>query len=310
MRRMACLIGNDSYEQWSPLSCAVNDAERMERVLQKHGFETIVHKNLNMEDLRSAVSQFRYSLANCDAGLLFFAGHGVEVEGRQYLVPVNAPSYENIDDCDKDIYDTTGLIKLFSECTAKEENFVGIIVFDCCRSRLTKFCANRGPSAVSLLQAKGVYISFATEPGNKAKEIGKHGLFTLSLCDAIEQHGAEKIEDVFKRVRKDVVTQCNEQIPWDHSSLLGDFYFQDTTALLKKSAAWGKDWLNPDFLQDILGGALSYTEIKDRVYCQADEINASLSQKEELLIKVLDQLDNLYIKEHNLTTRRDKQHDD
>lgn len=297
MRRLACLIGNNEYVHWNRLSCAVNDAMQMECVLKNHGFETTLYKNMIMDDLKNAIEEFKYSLTNYDAGLLFFAGHGVEIEGRQYLVPIDSP--QQTSDYDKYLYDTTALIQLFSACTANEENFAGIIVFDCCRSRLRICSADRGFSDNSQATAKGVYIAFATEPDRTAKEVDGHGLFTLSLCDAIEQYGFEKIEDVFKRVRKDVVNKCSMQIPWDNSSLLGDFYFQDTVALLEKSAAQGKTWLTLDFLREILKNALSYTQIKDKVYRQADEINATLSQKEELLKKVLDQLDDLYIKDKN-----------
>lgn len=293
MRRLACLIGNNDYANWDPLKCAINDAMSMECVLKKYGFDTTLHKNLIMDKLKETIKKFEFDLANYDAGLLFFAGHGVEIEGRQYLVPTD--STKDTFDIDRCLYDTTALIQLFSDCTVNEENFAGIIVFDCCRSRMTKSSVDRGFSANFPSQAKGVYIAFATEPGGSAKEIDDHGLFTLSLCDAIEQHGSEKIEDVFKRVRKDVVNQCGEQIPWDHSSLLGDFYFQDAAALLKKSVAQGKDWPTSDFLQELLDNALSYTQIKDRVYRQADEMNATSSQKEELLKKVLDELDDIYI---------------
>lgn len=293
MRRLACLIGNNNYIHWSPLKCAVNDAMRMERDLCKYGFETILGNDLGMDEIKNTIKEFEFNLSNYDAGLLFFAGHGVEIEGRQYLVPTDSP--QTALDLNEYLYDTTKLIQHFSACTANEENFAGIIVFDCCRSRIPKSSADRGASAKSPSKAKGVYIAFATEPGSTAKEVGEHGLFTLSLCNALEQHGSEKIEDVFKRVRKDVVSNCGEQIPWDYSSLLGNFYFQDTAALLKKSATQGKEWLTMDFLRELLSNALNYTQIKERVYSQADEMNATLSQKEELLKRVLDQLDDLYI---------------
>jgi Uncharacterized protein containing caspase domain len=293
MRRLACLIGNNNYAHWNPLNCAVNDAMSMESVLQEYGFDTTLHKNLIMNELKETILNFEFNLANYDAGLLFFAGHGVEIEGRQYLVPTDSP--KDTLDFDRCLYDTTALIQCFSDCTVNEENFAGIIVFDCCRSRMIKSSVDRGYSADFPSQAKGVYIAFATEPGGSAKEVDKHGLFTLSLCNAINQHGSEKIEDVFKRVRKDVVNQCGEQIPWDHSSLLGDFYFKDAAALLKKNMDQGKDWLTSDFLRELLDTGLNYMQIKDRVYLQADEMNATVSQKEELLKKVLNELDDIYI---------------
>lgn len=293
MRRLACLIGNNKYIHWSPLNCAINDAMKMECVLKKNGFETKLYKNLNMDCLKNAIKEFESSLTNYDAGLLFYAGHGVEVEGCQYLVPIDSPKTP---DFDKGLYDTTTLIRHFSACTANEEEFAGIIIFDCCRIRMYKSSTDRGCSDKFQSTAKGVYIAFATEPDRAAKEADGHGLFTLSLCNAIEQYGFEKIEDVLKHARKDVVNKCSVQIPWDNSSLLGDFYFKDTAALLKKSATHEKDFLSPDFLHEVLDNALSYTQIKDKVYRQADDINATTSQKEELLIKVLNQLDALYIK--------------
>lgn len=295
MRRLACLIGNNEYMHWNSLKCAVNDAMKMKCVLANHGFKTTLHKNLNMDELKNAIKEFEYNLTNYDAGLLFYAGHGVEVEGRQYLVPIDSPK---LPDFDKDLYDTTALIQLFSTCTANEENFAGIIIFDCCRSRIHKYSTERGCLDKFQSTAKGVYIAFATEPDRAAKEVDEHGLFTLSLCDAIEEYGSEKIEDVLKHARKNVINKCSDQIPWDNSSLLGDFYFNDIVALLNKSAKQGKDWLSQDFLQVVLDNALSYTQIKERVYRQADDIHATVSQKEELLLKVLDQLDSLYINEN------------
>ncbi len=292
MRRLACLIGNNEYVHWNSLSCAVNDAIKMKCVLENHGFETKLHKNLNMDNLKEAIKEFEYNLLHYDAGLLFYAGHGVEIEGCQYLVPIDSPKSP---DFDKDLYDTTRLIQLFSSCTANEENFAGIIIFDCCRSRMHKFRTDRGCSDRFQSTAKGVFIAFATEPDKTAKEVDGHGVFTLSLCDAIEQYGSEKIEDVLKYARKKVVNRYSDQIPWDNSSLLGDFYFNDIMALLNKNEIQEKNWLSPDFLHVVLDDDLSYTQIKEGVYHQADDINATVSQREELLLKVLDQLDSLYI---------------
>lgn len=295
MRRLACLIGNNDYLHWNSLNCAVNDAMKMKCVLENHGFETTSYENLNMDKLKDAIKLFEYNLVHYDAGLLFYAGHGVEVEGHQYLVPIDCPKSP---DFDTNLYDTTTLIQLFSACTANEENFAGIIIFDCCRSRMTKSSTNRGCLNGFQSTAKGVYIAFATEPGKTAKEVEGHGLFTLSLCEAIEQYGSEKIEDVLKYARKNVVNKCSDQIPWDNSSLLGDFYFNDAVALLNKSATQGKDWMSLDFLHVVLEKALSYTQIKEEIYHQADKINATVSQKEELLLKVLDQLDSLFINQN------------
>jgi len=221
-KRVALVIGNGEYTI-SPLKNPVNDAEEMVKVLEELNFEVISGVNLNQKEMKKLVILFGNKIKNGGAGLFYFAGHGVQVNGRNYLIPVNAV-IETEEDVDIEAID----VGLALSKMEGANNRLNIVILDACRNN--PFARSYRSSASGLAQMKapkGSFISYATAPGSVASDgNGKNGLFTQELIKNMKIPGM-KIEEMFKVVRGSVQAKSNQrQVPWESSSLTGDFYFK------------------------------------------------------------------------------------
>lgn len=265
----------------------------MSTILEDCNFETTIHLNTSREQLQDAILNFRYSLSQHDTGLLFFAGHGVEIEGRQYLVPSDCSTTEN-ENFFSDLVDTTNLINEFSS----SDNFTGIILLDCCREKLEYTTRTRGMIHNDIYKSKGAYIAFATGPNQPAHErdIDGHGTFTYYLGETIKAYGTERIESVLKRVRKKVIEQHNDQIPWDYSSLMEDFYFKIRGKEEKSSVSNFFNSLIEELIQKNLAYSKLIDEIEERLIQSPDIFKDIELKKQDLIIHILNELDQYFIK--------------
>jgi hypothetical protein len=224
-KRYALIIGNSSYPS-APLKNPVNDATDMAAELKKLGFEVMVYTNAKQKEMLEHIRNFGAKLtANKGVGLFFFAGHGIQMKGENYLIPVDA-SIEKEQDIE---YESVNLGRLMGEMDAAK-NELNIIILDACRNNpfARSFRSGSGNGlAVPSSTPMGTYIAFATDPNNVASDgTGRNGLYTQELLKALSIPGL-KIEDVFKKVRQSVYKESNEkQKPWDNSSIFGDFYFK------------------------------------------------------------------------------------
>lgn len=221
--QLALVIGNGSYKQ-APLENPANDARAISKSLKDSGFSVTEVIDQDREQMKAAVLAFSSLLqAAKQPGLFYFAGHGVQLDWRNYLLPVNQP-FNNADDVRNHALDITDLTKGFQ--TAK--NGTNIIILDACRDN--PFGSNGTvPKGLTQMDAPtNTFLAYATAPGQTARDAGTgaNGLYTENLLKEITREGA-KIEDVFKRVRLNVRLQSNgEQIPWETTSLENDFYFR------------------------------------------------------------------------------------
>ena len=221
-RRTALVIGNSDYELISPLRNPVNDARAMARVLSDLGFEVIAKENLNRYEMRKVIRDFGRILGQGGVGLFYYAGHGVEVDGVNYLVPLEAPiKFE--DDVEIEALDVNMVLGKM----ASAANRLNIVILDACRNN--PFARSFRSTARGLAQIdapSGTLIAYAARPGGVALDgDGENGLYTGALLDAMQVPGL-RIEDVFKRVRVAVQDKSGaQQVPWESSSLTGDFYF-------------------------------------------------------------------------------------
>ena len=216
--RLALLIGNSAYRE-SPLRNPVNDVRAMAQRLKELGFTVLVHENATKRTMEAAIVEFGRRLAEGGVGAFYYAGHGLQVRGRNYLVPVDA-----------DIEDEASTrvaavdVELLLEQMAEAKNRVNIVVLDACRNNPFERRmrgASRGLAAVDA--ARGTLVAYATAPGSVAADgDGKNGLYTEELLEALREPGL-KIEEVFKRVRINVARRSKgAQTPWESSSLTGD----------------------------------------------------------------------------------------
>lgn len=219
--RHALVVGNAGYAT-APLLNSVNDATAVAKVLEKAGFTVDLKINATQKQLQDAVSVFGDRLKAGGAGLFYFAGHGVQIKGRNFLMPVGS----DIKREDEVPYKAVDVQQVLDKMeTAK--NRINVVILDACRDNPFARSSRSGSGGLSQVDAPiGSLVAFATAPGSVASDgRGTNGLYTQHLLANIERPGLS-IEEIFKRVRLGVRLDSNGgQVPWESTSLEGDFTF-------------------------------------------------------------------------------------
>ena len=224
-RRVALIIGNATYKV-NPLKNPVNDSNDMARSLRSVGFDVIEVNNATLVQMREATRRFADNLLNSDVGLVYYSGHGVEVRGKNYLIPVNADikrEYEVVDQA----FDASQFLEMMDNIRGPNNKRVNILIVDACRNNELQRSWRSTTNGLARMDAPGgTFISFATAPGRVASDgVGRNSPYTKHLLQALKQPNMP-IEQVFKVVRRNVMDETKgEQIPWENSSLVGDFFF-------------------------------------------------------------------------------------
>ncbi len=222
--RVALVIGNSAYIRHAALANPVNDAKLMADRLKAQGFEVFAAYDAGQRDMKRAVQSFAASLRERgkDAvAFIFYAGHGVQVKGENYLIPVD----EHIaSEADVDI-DAVSLSSIMS-MLENTQTRLAIVVLDACRDNPFGY-ARGGLRGLARVDApSGSLVAFSTAPGKAALDgpDGVNSYYTAALAQAMADPGL-KIEEVFKKVRIAVREKTKgEQTPWESTSLTGDFY--------------------------------------------------------------------------------------
>ena len=219
--RHALVIGNSSYG-FGPLKNPANDAKAISDALRSSGFQVNMGLDLSRQQMLDAIRTYGDSLTRAKAiGIFYFAGHGVQLAWRNYLLPIDA-EIRRLEDIEAKCVDVNAVI----DGIAKAANPMNVVILDACREN---------PFAGVKLEQRGLsqldappatLLAYATAPGNLASDgDGANGLYTEQLLKEIRVPEA-KIEDVFKRVRLTVRRRSNgAQIPWESTSLEEDFWF-------------------------------------------------------------------------------------
>ncbi|MBU1230546.1 MAG: caspase family protein [Proteobacteria bacterium] len=220
-RRVALVIGNGSYTT-APLKNPVNDARDMAAALKALGFEVILRENASLAQMEGAVEEFWVQLKKGGAGLFYFAGHGLQVHGKNYLVPVDAKLSAEQDARYKCM--DAGLVLGRMENAGNDLN---LVILDACRNNPFARSWRSAEQGLAKMDApRGSIIAYATAPDSVAADgAGRNGIYTEKLLRAIRAPG-QPVELVFKRVRDEVMRATGDkQVPWESTSLRGDFYF-------------------------------------------------------------------------------------
>ena len=221
-RRVALVIGNGAYDT-GRLRNPVNDAAAMSAALQGAGFEVTLLKDAGYQDIRRAVFSFGGALKRGGVGLFYYAGHGVQVKGANYLIPTNA-QITAAEEVEVEGLNVNNVLARM----ASAGNRLNIVILDACRNNPYGQSYRGARSGLAQTQApSGTYIAYATAPGQVASDgQGANSPFTEALISAMGREGL-KLEDVFKEVRGQVQTASRgDQVPWTSSSITGDFYFK------------------------------------------------------------------------------------
>jgi len=230
-KRVALVVGNSAYEFATPLGNPKNDAEAISGKLSKLGFTVVKGVDLTHVGFAGIVSEFRAKLKGADVGLFFYAGHGLQVQGENYLAPIDA-ELKDEPSLEFEAVRLSTILKLM-----ERETRTNVVFLDACRDNplarnLARSMGTRsaaiGRGLARVESGLGTLIAFATQPGNVALDgEGNNSPFTQALLKHIETPGLE-VEALMRRVRVDVMDATRErQVPWNNSSLTGAFMFND-----------------------------------------------------------------------------------
>ncbi|PAU92648.1 peptidase C14 [Aliifodinibius salipaludis] len=222
MNTFALVIGNDEYEFVNKLTNAVNDAKAIAEVFEKLQYDVNLKTDIKSDRISEILDEFEAEITDYDATIFYFAGHGFEIDGENYLVatdcqiqPSNSTHYYNRK-CIR-LNEILGVLE-------KYPNKVNIVIIDACRSSFDR----SGNIGFSPIQApKGTLLAFSTSPKESASDSGYegHSIYTGSLLKYLGRENLF-VEDLFKKVRKTVYNLSRgKQTSWEHTSLIGDFFF-------------------------------------------------------------------------------------
>ena len=233
--RVALLIGNKDYKR-APLANPINDVRAMAGTLGQLGFEVITLENAGKRDMEKGVRQFRTSLEEKNGvGLFYYAGHGIQVDGVNYLVPIGGSDMSQAHHIKSRTVSTDWVMKEME----RAQNRVSIVILDACRDNpfaVKGRSLGRGLAQIS--GARGTLIAYSTSPGEVASDgDGDNSTFTTHLLTNLGKPGLT-VEELFKAVRVGVSSETNgEQLPWTNSSITGEFYFNQDAKVTVAAAA-------------------------------------------------------------------------
>lgn len=222
-QRVALIIGNSDYSN-APLANPVNDARAIAEALSKLGFKVTKKENVSKKEMHLAIRAFGSELKKGGVGLFYYAGHGMQVNERNYLIPVGE-DVTSEDEVEFSAIDANIIVNKMEDA----QNRVNIVILDACRNNpfIKRSQRSAGTRGLAIMKAaRGSIIEFAAAAGQTASDgDGKNGLFTQHFLASLQQSDTS-IENVFKRVRAGVADATNgNQVPAEYSSLTGDFYF-------------------------------------------------------------------------------------
>jgi hypothetical protein len=226
--RLALVIGQSAYRSVPALPNPANDARAMTQLLTDSGFEVLAASDLSQDQLREKVSEFAGRVATKGpdtVALVFYAGHGLQIDGENFLVPVDIDVKREADIPIQAVR-LNDILNTLTSVPSK----MRILLLDACRNNPFPEINKTAGHGLAIVDAKtgspGTFVSFSTSPGAEAEDgNGDDSPYTTALLTAAKEPGIP-IEETFKRVRLQVnrVTD-GRQTPWDSSSLTEDFSF-------------------------------------------------------------------------------------
>ena len=226
--RVALVIGNQAYQAYTPLNNPVNDARLMKSNLEEMGFSVIYLENATNTTFKKALQRFQKKVTINSVGLFYYAGHGIEINGQNYLLGVDTSLPESLKIRADEVKQNTLALKEVVSTMQETKNTINIIILDACRKDPDQDVRDYQRQGLApYVQTDDLFIAYATQAGNVASDgkKGGHGLFTEALVAQMHTAGLD-IEGVFKKAREVVYKKSlTTQRPTTYSSILGSFYF-------------------------------------------------------------------------------------
>jgi uncharacterized caspase-like protein len=227
-KQIALVIGNGAYQNTAPLPNPSHDAADMAAALKRLGFDVMEGRDLDKRTMERLIRQFGVKLAGADVALFFYAGHGLQIEGQNYLVPTDARLASQGD------IDFEGLALNLVIKQMEREAKTSLVLLDACRDNplarnLARTMGTRGgqigQGLAEVRTSVGTLIAFSTQPGNFALDgAGRNSPYTEALLKHVEVPGKD-VSGVLVDVRNDVLKATGgRQVPWEHTSLRGQLY--------------------------------------------------------------------------------------
>ena len=222
--RLALLIGNSHYKHGGSLDNPVNDVRAIKKALEGLGFTVMKYEDCSQKTMKRAMDKFGRKLKGKDVGLFFYAGHGVQVRGNNYLLPVDA----KLDTANDAEYDCVRADRVLAKMEGAGSR-TNIVILDACRDNPFTRSWRRGTegSGLAFMNApSGSLIAYSTAPGKTALDgRGKNSPYTSALLKHIGTPNITVLE-MFQGVRSTVMEKSGyKQTPWESTSLRGNFYF-------------------------------------------------------------------------------------
>lgn len=224
-RRLALVIGNSNYETVTALPNPANDAKAVAQLLNSAGFEVVMAFDLGRDTLRQVVAEFSARIVESgpnSAALVYYAGHGLQVDGENFLVPVDAKIEK-----ESDVAEQAVRLAEVMQALENAPSRVRIVILDACRNNPFSALRDASGKGLAIVDAPaGSIVAYATAPGTEAFDgAGQHSPYTAAFLRTAKQPGLP-IEQLFKRVRVLVADATDaKQMPWESSSLTTDFVF-------------------------------------------------------------------------------------
>ncbi|MEA1983395.1 MAG: SUMF1/EgtB/PvdO family nonheme iron enzyme [Campylobacterota bacterium] len=228
--RVALVIGNNSYGGENELYNSINDTDLISKQLKTSGFKVIYKKNVSLKSADEAIKTFQKSLDLESVGLFYFAGHGVEIDGTNYLVPIDA-EFESEDKLKRSSLNLKKVVRVFNET----KNDLNIIILDACRDNPITPLKKKG--LAPFISPDGLFVAYSAQSGHKALDGPKNGNSPFATALSNNILSGMDIEAVFKQTRVDVYNKTQgKQRPSTYSEILTPFYFsnQETRSLKHK----------------------------------------------------------------------------
>lgn len=221
MKTTALVIGNNAYYKGCELENAVNDATAIAQVFERLHIDVILKTDCNTSDISDVLNKFEEKIKDNDASIFYFAGHGFEINGENYLAGTECQiGSPNTHECNRTCIRLSEILDIYK----KQKNKIHIAIIDACRKSFDR----SGIVGLSSISApRGTLIAFSTSPNEGASDKGfeGHSIFTGAMLKYIGRENIS-VEDLFKKVRKTVYGLTEgRQTTWEHTSLLGDYYF-------------------------------------------------------------------------------------
>ena len=220
--RRALVIGNNNYGKAPRLHNAVNDANDLAAVLRELDFSVEVVTNADRQAMERAIRKFTGSLEAGDVAFFHFSGHGLQIDGDNFLIPVD---FELSDEVGAK-YDAYSASEVHDRIAASKAA-LNIVTLDACRNNGFRSFRGGSTGLAAMNAARGSFLAFATGPGRTADDNpnGRNGRFTAAMLNELREPGLE-LGQVFRRVRGQVIDDTGgRQVPWTSSSVVGEFYF-------------------------------------------------------------------------------------